>query len=44
LKKLTNPEVPIRFDVVEVLLPQSGKPEIRHLPNTFSLSPPYRHG
>jgi putative endonuclease len=44
LKRLKHREVRIRFDVVEVLLPEAGEPEIRHLPNTFSLSPPYRYG
>src|SRR5204862_2579865 len=41
---LKNPEVKIRFDVVEVLLEDERVREIRHLPNTFVLSPPYRYG
>ncbi len=45
LKLLKNPRVKIRFDIVEVLLDENEKvSEIRHLPNTFCLSPPYRHG
>lgn len=44
LKLLKNPQVKIRFDVVEVLLADGDVREIRHLPNTFNLSPPYRYG
>ena len=44
LKLLRNPPVRFRFDVVEVLLRDGGLREIRHLPNTFPLSPPYRYG
>jgi putative endonuclease len=44
LRLLKNPEVKIRFDIVEVLLADGAVREIRHLPNTFSLSKPYRHG
>ncbi|HTB82064.1 MAG TPA: YraN family protein [Candidatus Sulfotelmatobacter sp.] len=44
LAKLKNPEVKIRFDIVEVLLADGGVREVRHLPNTFSLSKPYRYG
>ncbi|HWD20957.1 MAG TPA: YraN family protein [Verrucomicrobiae bacterium] len=44
LRLLRSPEVKIRFDVVEVLLSDGAVREIRHLPNTFTLSPPYRHG
>jgi len=44
LKLLKNPQVRIRFDIVEVLLEESRLREVRHLPNTFCLSPPYRHG
>jgi putative endonuclease len=44
LKLLKNPPVKIRFDIVEVLL-QNGKVcEVRHLPNTFAMSAPYRYG
>jgi putative endonuclease len=44
LRLLQNPEVKIRFDVVEVLLEDERVREVRHLPNTFALSPPYRYG
>ena len=44
LKLLKRPQVKIRFDVVEVLLADGAVREIRHLPNTFHLSPPYRYG
>lgn len=44
LKRLKNPQVKIRFDVVEVLLSNGAVREVRHLPNTFHLSPPYRYG
>jgi hypothetical protein len=36
--------VKIRFDVVEVLLHDGAVAEVRHLPNTFGLSAPYRYG
>ena len=44
LRLLKNPEVKMRFDIVEVLLNDGAVHEIRHLPNTFSLSQPYRYG
>ena len=44
LKLLKNPPVKFRFDIVEVLLADGAVREIRHLPNTFSLSKPYRYG
>lgn len=44
LKRLQRPPVKIRFDVVEVLLQDGAVRAVRHLPNTFSLSPPYRYG
>jgi putative endonuclease len=44
LRLLKNPEVRIRFDIVEVLLANGEVRELRHLPNTFSLSKPYRYG
>ncbi len=43
LRLLKNPEVKFRFDIVEVLLADGEVREIRHLPNTFSLSKPYRY-
>ena len=44
LRLLKNPEVKIRFDIVEVLLSDGAVREIRHLPNTFPMAAPYRYG
>ena len=44
LRLLKNPEIKFRFDIVEVLLQNGQVREIRHLPNTFNLSAPYRYG
>lgn len=44
LRLLKNPPIKIRFDIVEVLLEDGAVAEVRHLPNTFTLSPPYRYG
>ena len=44
LRLLRQPPVRIRFDIVEVLLTDGAVREVRHLPNTFALSPPYRYG
>lgn len=44
LRLLKNPEVKIRFDIVEVLLADGKVREIRHLTNTFTLTKPYRYG
>ncbi len=44
LKLLRHPQVKIRFDIVEVLLADGAVREVRHLPNTFALSAPYRYG
>jgi putative endonuclease len=44
LRLLKNPPIKIRFDVVEVLLQGGAVAEVRHLPNTFTLSAPYRYG
>jgi len=44
LRLLKNPEVKIRFDIVEVLLADGAVREIRHLPNTFPMPKPYRYG
>ena len=43
LRLLKNPEVKFRFDIVEVLLRDGAVREVRHLPNSFSLSKPYRY-
>jgi putative endonuclease len=44
LRLLKNPQVKIRFDIVEVLLRDGEVHEVRHLPNTFTMSKPYRYG
>jgi len=44
LRLLKNPPVKIRFDIVEVLLADDDVREIRHLPNTFAMSKPFRYG
>jgi putative endonuclease len=44
LRKLKNPAVKIRFDIVEVLLKDGEVSEIRHLPNTFAMAKPFRYG
>jgi putative endonuclease len=44
LRLLKNPEVKIRFDIVEVLLADGSVREVRHLINTFTLTKPYRYG
>jgi putative endonuclease len=43
LRRLKNPAVKFRFDIVEVLLRDGAVREVRHLPNTFVLSKPYRY-
>ena len=44
LKLLKQPPIKMRFDIVEVLLDGGAAREVRHLPNTFALSSPYRYG
>ena len=44
LKLVKNPAVKIRFDIVEVLLGDGAVREIRHLPNTFAMTKPFRYG
>jgi putative endonuclease len=44
LRLLKTPPIKIRFDVVEVILKDGAVVEVRHLPNTFTLSAPYRYG
>ena len=44
VRLLRDPQVRIRFDIVEVILEATEVCEVRHLPNTFALSPPYRLG
>jgi putative endonuclease len=43
LRMLQFPDVNVRFDIVEVLLRNGRVREVRHLPNTFCMSPPYRY-
>lgn len=44
LRLLKNPEVKIRFDIVEVLLQDGRVREVRHLPDSFPLAKAYRYG
>lgn len=44
LKLLGNPQIKVRFDIVEVLLEGGKVREVRHLPNTFPMSFPHRYG
>lgn len=44
LRLLKNPQVRIRFDIVEVLLKDGEVNEVRHLPNTFPMSRGMRYG
>ena len=44
LRRLRNPAVKVRFDIVEVLLESGQVREIRHLPNSFPMERPYRYG
>lgn len=44
IRLLQNKQVKFRFDIVEVLLLDGEVSEVRHLPNTFTLAQPFRHG
>src|ERR1700733_4592205 len=44
LRLIKNPEVKIRFDIVEVLLSDGVVREVRHLPNSFPIEKPHRYG
>ena len=44
LRLIKNPEVKIRFDIVEVLLSDGAVREVRHLPNSFPMVKPHRYG
>lgn len=44
LKRIHNPPIKIRFDIVEILLSGETIREIRHLPNSFPIEQPYRYG
>ena len=41
LRLLDNPDIVFRFDVVEVLLPEEGAPQLELIQNAFELSQPY---
>ena len=43
LRRLKNPPIKVRFDIVEVLLRSGDVREIRHLPNTFAMTKPFRY-
>ncbi len=43
LRLIKNPEVKIRFDIVEVILEDGSVKEVRHLRNAFAMSKPYRY-
>jgi hypothetical protein len=40
---LDNPDIPFRFDVVEVLINETAKPHLELVQNAFELSKPYRY-
>ena len=40
LRRLKNPEIPVRFDIVEVTS-ENAVWQCRHLPDAFQLSEPY---
>jgi putative endonuclease len=44
LTLLKNPQVKIRFDIVEVLLQDGAVREVRHLPDAFPMAKPHRYG
>ena len=44
LRKLKDPKVKVRFDIVEVLLQEGAVREVRHLPNSIAMERPYRYG
>ena len=41
LRMLDNPDIPFRFDVVEVMVADSAKPRVELIRNAFPLSKPY---
>ena len=44
LRRLRNPPVKLRFDIVEVLLLDGAVREVQHLENAFAMERPYRYG
>ncbi len=43
LRLLDNPDILFRFDIVEVVMDGDQTKEIRHIPNAFPLSEPFRY-
>ena len=43
LRMLDNPEIPFRFDVVEVVVREDQDPELELIQNAFELSKPYMY-
>ena len=43
LRMLDNPDIPFRFDVVEVLVSDTEKPKLELIQNAFNLSKPYMY-
>jgi putative endonuclease len=41
LRMLDNPDILFRFDVVEVIIVDEGKPRVEFIKNAFPLSKPY---
>src|SRR4051794_27158408 len=44
LRLIKNPQIKVRFDIVEVLLDNGSIREVRHLPNSFPMEKPHRYG
>lgn len=44
LRCIGNPQIRVRFDIVEVIFENDREPTIRHLPNAFPLMQPFRYG
>jgi putative endonuclease len=43
LRQIKNPQIKVRFDIVEVLLEESSVREVRHLPNSFPMERPHSY-
>ena len=43
LRMLDNPDIPFRFDVVEVVLATAAKPKLELIQDAFQLSKPYMY-
>ncbi len=44
MRMLDNPDIPFRFDVVEVIAPEGGaKPRLELIQNAFQLAKPYMY-